>query len=90
MGPCARAPSCVKDAIIFGSRVRCFIGAFKARTLSAFNGRSWRVTELYAHLLPDHLERARNVVNMTPGIGPAALEANDRWRAKRPSRRSAR
>ncbi len=49
-----------------------------------------RVTELYAHLLPDHLERARNVVNMTPGVGPAALEANDRWRAKRPSRRSAR
>lgn len=42
-----------------------------------------KVTELYAHLLPDHLERARNVVNMNPGIGPAALEAKKRWRPKR-------
>lgn len=26
-----------------------------------------RVTELYSHLLPDHLERARNAVNLTAG-----------------------
>jgi integrase len=38
-----------------------------------------RVTELYAHLLPDHLERARNVVNMGAGVGPAAIEAKRRW-----------
>lgn len=27
-----------------------------------------RVTELYTHLLPDHLERARNAVNILPGM----------------------
>lgn len=27
-----------------------------------------RVTELYTHLLPDHLSRARNAVNISPGL----------------------
>lgn len=31
-----------------------------------------KVTELYAHLLPDHLERARNVVNFGTGLTVAA------------------
>lgn len=39
-----------------------------------------RVTELYAHLLPDHLARARNVVDLSATAGPAALEAAARWR----------
>ncbi len=31
-----------------------------------------RVTEIYAHLLPGHLSRARNVVNIVPGLAEAA------------------
>ncbi|MES1205245.1 MAG: tyrosine-type recombinase/integrase [Pseudomonadota bacterium] len=38
------------------------------------------VTALYSHLLPDHLEKARNVVQHAPQIGPAALEAKARWK----------
>lgn len=38
-----------------------------------------RVTELYSHLLPDHLAAARNVVNFAPSAGPAKLEAARRW-----------
>lgn len=38
-----------------------------------------KVTKDYAHLLPDHLEEARNAVNLAPGKGPAALEAARRW-----------
>ena len=38
-----------------------------------------RVTEMYSHLLPDHLEAARNVVNFAPGIGPARVDAAKRW-----------
>ena len=38
-----------------------------------------RTTKLYSHLLPDHLARARNVVNLAPGVGPATLEAKRRW-----------
>ncbi len=30
-----------------------------------------RVTELYAHLLPGHLDRARNAVNLAPTMAPA-------------------
>lgn len=41
-----------------------------------------RVTELYAHLLPDHLARARNAVDLSSSVGPAALEASARWRKK--------
>lgn len=38
-----------------------------------------RTTKLYAHLLPDHMERARNVVNLAPPAVPAAIEARRRW-----------
>lgn len=31
-----------------------------------------RVTELYSHLLPDHLARARNAVNLGPSLQPMA------------------
>jgi len=37
------------------------------------------VTGLYKHMLPDHLSRARNVVNFTPAVGPAFVEAQRRW-----------
>lgn len=39
------------------------------------------VTRLYSHLLPEHLEQARNAVNFASPIGPAALEAKLRWNA---------
>ncbi|MBX3161881.1 MAG: site-specific integrase [Deltaproteobacteria bacterium] len=39
-----------------------------------------RVTELYSHLLPDHLERGRNAVSIAPAIGPATLKARLKWR----------
>jgi integrase len=39
-----------------------------------------RVTELYAHLLPDHLARARDAVSIAAPVGPAALEAARRWK----------
>jgi len=38
-----------------------------------------RTSRIYAHLLPTHLERARNAVNVAPGVGPAAHEAKKRW-----------
>lgn len=38
-----------------------------------------RTTKTYAHLLPDHLARAKNVVSIGAGIGPAAIEARRRW-----------
>lgn len=38
-----------------------------------------RTTKLYAHLLPDHLARARNAVSFSAGVGPAAHEASKRW-----------
>ena len=39
-----------------------------------------RVTELYSHLLPDHLERGRNAVSFAPEVGPAVVAAKTRWR----------
>jgi hypothetical protein len=39
------------------------------------------VTRLYAHLLPDHLARARNVVCIAPPAGPAELATRERWGA---------
>lgn len=41
-----------------------------------------RVTELYAHLLPGHLERARNAVNLAPTLA-VALAAGGRKRGDR-------
>lgn len=39
------------------------------RTLSDVMGHSLgKVTELYTHLLPGHLEKARNAVNLSPGM----------------------
>lgn len=38
-----------------------------------------RVTEMYFHMLPDHLEATRNVVNFAPRIGPARVDAAKRW-----------
>jgi hypothetical protein len=32
-----------------------------------------RVTELYAHLLPGHLARARNAVNLSPTLQTVAM-----------------
>ncbi|MBK7074611.1 MAG: site-specific integrase [Myxococcales bacterium] len=37
------------------------------------------VTRLYKHMLPDHLARARNVVNFAAQVGPAAIAAKCRW-----------
>jgi hypothetical protein len=37
------------------------------------------VTNLYAHLLPEHLARARNVVSHAPSMGPATVRALARW-----------
>ena len=39
-----------------------------------------RVTELYAHLLPNHLEGARNAVSFAPTIDPASVAAMQRLR----------
>ncbi|MCX5748052.1 MAG: site-specific integrase [Proteobacteria bacterium] len=41
------------------------------------------VTKLYQHMLPDHLARARNVVNFVAPVGPAAVEAHRRQRSER-------
>lgn len=38
-----------------------------------------RVTELYSHLLPDHLERARRAVSLPTALTPAALETAAKW-----------
>jgi integrase len=38
-----------------------------------------RTTKLYAHLLPDHLARARNAVSIGPSATPAGTEAKRRW-----------
>lgn len=38
-----------------------------------------RATEIYSHILPDHLAAARGVVSFMPKIGPARLEASRRW-----------
>lgn len=40
-----------------------------------------RVTRLYSHLLPEHLETARNAVSFAPKVGPARLESRRRWGA---------
>lgn len=41
-----------------------------------------QVTNLYKHMLPGHLARARNgnVVNFAITMGPATVEAHRRWR----------
>lgn len=35
-----------------------------------------RTTELYGHFMRDHMESARNIVNISPAIGPAAFEGS--------------
>ena len=66
-----------------------FASAFLAETpdmflLSQLLGHSHeKITKLYAHLLPGHLEKARNKVNMAPEMGVAALEAAQRWSGRR-------
>lgn len=37
------------------------------------------VTKLYSHLLPDHLQRARDVVAFRSAVGSAELEARMKW-----------
>jgi integrase len=37
-------------------------------------------TRVYAHLLPDHLDRARNAVFLPAPVGPATTRAAKRWR----------
>jgi integrase len=65
-----------------------FASAFLATTpdmflLSQILGHSHeKVTKLYTHLLPDHLAKARNAVNMAPSTGPAKREAARRWSGK--------
>lgn len=39
-----------------------------------------KVTELYGHLLPDHLAKGRGAVDFNAGIGPAAHKAQERWK----------
>jgi integrase len=38
-----------------------------------------KVTELYAHLLPDHLARGRAAVSFAPAVGAAEHAAGQRW-----------
>lgn len=38
-----------------------------------------RTSAIYSHLLPSHMEKARNAVNLSPATGPAKLEARKRW-----------
>lgn len=40
-----------------------------------------RVTAMYAHLLPEHFDRARNAVSFAPGLTAAELEAKRRWKS---------
>jgi integrase len=41
-----------------------------------------RVTAMYAHLLPEQVERARGAVSLAPRIGPAGVEARKKgWKA---------
>jgi integrase len=42
-----------------------------------------KVTELYSHMLPGALDAAAARVTITPGIGPAAAEAEKKWKAGR-------
>jgi hypothetical protein len=47
-----------------------------ARRVFTANMGEWmlqRVTDLYAHLLPDHLARARNAVNLGPALQTVAM-----------------
>lgn len=44
------------------------------------------ITEMYAHLLDEHLQRAKNKVNLAPGMGAAAFQAAQRWKEKRKAR----
>ncbi len=37
------------------------------------------VTRLYAHMLPDRLARARNVVSVGPAVSPAVVAARQAW-----------
>jgi len=52
------------------------------RTAGVLGHSHTRVTELYAHLLPNHLEAARNAVSFVPTVGPAIVAAKRRWRGK--------
>ncbi|WP_437647800.1 tyrosine-type recombinase/integrase [Sorangium sp. So ce362] len=38
-----------------------------------------RTSKLYAHLLPEHLERARGAVSLVPDVGAAEAAARRRW-----------
>jgi hypothetical protein len=38
-----------------------------------------RVTELYAHLLPDHLARAAKAVSLPSPVSPAVWQASKAW-----------
>jgi integrase len=87
--PQRRFDEAVKRAGLTGGPHRCrhtyashFLHACPdIRLLAKILGHSdTRVTELYAHLLPDHLARARNAVSISPAVGPAVTEAKRRWR----------
>jgi len=45
-----------------------------------------RVTKLYAHLLPDHLERARGAVSFAAPFGVAEMRARTRWGGQGPGK----
>ena len=42
-----------------------------------------RVTELYADLLPDHLDIARDAIDFAPDVAAAEMEARKKWRMKK-------
>lgn len=42
-----------------------------------------RVTELYADLLPDHLDIAREAVDFAPDVTAAEMQARKKWRMKK-------
>lgn len=81
--PDMRFLTIVKKAGLSGSPHKCrhtFASTYLAKggslfELSALLGHSAaRTTEIYAHLMPDHLERARNVLNSKPrGILGSAM-----------------
>lgn len=38
------------------------------------------ITEIYAHLLSDHLDRARDAVSFPTSFSPVELEASRKWK----------
>jgi integrase len=54
-----------------------FTGPNALQVLADILGHSaTKVTEIYAHLLPGHLDAARNAVNLSPALAPAVAKSS--------------